>query len=253
MDGRDRPDHDNPGFRAKTPHTARAGTPRARTATRRRRGTRRSNIRANGRSATRSPAAWWRDWLMAAPRLRRTSRTTMRRGRQADPGKITRPEAGGGNQHQHRAELRHRSRRVQRDPYPTFARLRSTCPIAYVPQLGSTLLTRRDDIFVCEEIDVFHSRPAGRPDEPAHGPQHDARTAGASGRARSSSFRLAQDGGHGGRSFRPMPTGSDGSRKAPPRELCESFCAAVLRGVPEEHHRPHQHRATRIWMPGRRR
>ncbi len=50
----------------------------------------------------------------------------------------------------------------KRDPYPTFARLRSTCPIAYVPQLGSTLFTRRDDIFVCEKnIDVFSSHQPG--------------------------------------------------------------------------------------------
>jgi cytochrome P450 len=45
-----------------------------------------------------------------------------------------------------------------RDPYPTFVRLRSDAPIAYVPQLGSTLFTRRDDIFVCEKnIEVFSS------------------------------------------------------------------------------------------------
>jgi cytochrome P450 len=51
----------------------------------------------------------------------------------------------------------------KRDPYPAFARLRSNHPIAHVPQLGSTLFTRRDDIFVCEKnIDVFSShQPAG--------------------------------------------------------------------------------------------
>lgn len=44
------------------------------------------------------------------------------------------------------------------DPYPTLARMRAEAPIAYVPQLGSTLFTRRDDIFVCEKmIDVFSS------------------------------------------------------------------------------------------------
>lgn len=44
------------------------------------------------------------------------------------------------------------------DPYPTLARMRSKAPIAYVPQLGSTLFTRRDDIFSCEKmIDVFSS------------------------------------------------------------------------------------------------
>ena len=50
-----------------------------------------------------------------------------------------------------------------RDPYPALARMRREAPIAYVPQLGSTLLTRRDDIFVSEKrIDVFSSdQPAG--------------------------------------------------------------------------------------------
>ena len=45
-----------------------------------------------------------------------------------------------------------------RDPYPVLARMRREAPIAFVPQLGSTLLTRRDDIFVSEKrIDVFSS------------------------------------------------------------------------------------------------
>lgn len=45
-----------------------------------------------------------------------------------------------------------------RDPYPTLARLRAEAPIAFVPQLGSTLFSRRDDIFVSEKIiDVFSS------------------------------------------------------------------------------------------------
>src|SRR5436853_2140832 len=50
-----------------------------------------------------------------------------------------------------------------RDPYPTFAAMRREAPICCVPQLGSTLFTRRDDIFVCEKrIDVFSShQPAG--------------------------------------------------------------------------------------------
>ena len=49
------------------------------------------------------------------------------------------------------------------DPYPALARLRAEAPIAFVPQLGSTLFTRRDDIFTCEKIiDVFSShQPAG--------------------------------------------------------------------------------------------
>ena len=49
------------------------------------------------------------------------------------------------------------------DPYPTFTRLRKEAPIAFVPQLGSTLLCSRDDIFVSEkQIDVFSShQPQG--------------------------------------------------------------------------------------------
>jgi hypothetical protein len=49
------------------------------------------------------------------------------------------------------------------DPYPALAQMRRKAPICFVPQLGSTLLTRRDDIFVSEKrIDVFSShQPAG--------------------------------------------------------------------------------------------
>jgi cytochrome P450 len=49
------------------------------------------------------------------------------------------------------------------DPYPTLARIRKEAPIAFVPQLGSTLLCSRDDIFVSEkQIDVFSShQPQG--------------------------------------------------------------------------------------------
>jgi len=49
------------------------------------------------------------------------------------------------------------------DPYPALAEMRREAPICFVPQLGSTLLTRRDDIFVSEKrIDVFSSdQPAG--------------------------------------------------------------------------------------------
>jgi cytochrome P450 len=44
------------------------------------------------------------------------------------------------------------------DPYPDLARLRKQAPIAFVPQLGSTIFTRRDDIFSQEKrIDVFSS------------------------------------------------------------------------------------------------
>src|SRR6516165_1064989 len=44
------------------------------------------------------------------------------------------------------------------DPYPDLARMRKEAPIAFVPQLGSTIFTRRDDIFTQEKrIDVFSS------------------------------------------------------------------------------------------------
>src|SRR3954468_12257306 len=49
------------------------------------------------------------------------------------------------------------------DPYPALAKMRAEAPIAFVPQLGSTGFTRRDDIFSQEKrIDVFSShQPAG--------------------------------------------------------------------------------------------
>jgi cytochrome P450 len=49
------------------------------------------------------------------------------------------------------------------DPYPDLARMRREAPIAFVPQLGATLFTRRDDIFTCEKnIEVFSShQPEG--------------------------------------------------------------------------------------------
>ena len=49
------------------------------------------------------------------------------------------------------------------DPYPDLARMRKQAPIAFVPQLGSTVFTRRDDIFSQEKrIDLFSShQPAG--------------------------------------------------------------------------------------------
>jgi len=49
------------------------------------------------------------------------------------------------------------------DPYPDLARMRRQAPIAFVPQLGSTVFTRRDDIFTQEKrTDVFSShQPAG--------------------------------------------------------------------------------------------
>ena len=44
------------------------------------------------------------------------------------------------------------------DPYPDLARMRAEAPIAHVPELGATLLTRRADIFELEKkIEVFSS------------------------------------------------------------------------------------------------
>ena len=54
------------------------------------------------------------------------------------------------------------------DPYPALARMRKEAPIAFVPQLGSTVFTRRDDIFIPGKA---HRRvllaPAFGPDEHA--------------------------------------------------------------------------------------
>ncbi len=48
------------------------------------------------------------------------------------------------------------------DPYPTLARMRRDTPVAYVPQLDGTLLTRRDDIAAMEKrIDVLSSDQPG--------------------------------------------------------------------------------------------
>jgi cytochrome P450 len=49
------------------------------------------------------------------------------------------------------------------DPYPDLKAMRSAAPLVYVPQLGATLITRRDDIFENEKIiDVFSSdQPEG--------------------------------------------------------------------------------------------
>jgi len=48
------------------------------------------------------------------------------------------------------------------DPYPDLKVMRNEMPLAYVPQLGATLMTRRDDIFVNEKkIDIFSSLQPG--------------------------------------------------------------------------------------------
>jgi cytochrome P450 len=48
------------------------------------------------------------------------------------------------------------------DPYPDLARMRKEAPIAFVPQLGSTIFTRRNDIYSQEKrIDLFSSHQPG--------------------------------------------------------------------------------------------
>lgn len=48
------------------------------------------------------------------------------------------------------------------DPYPDLKAMRESAPIAYVPQLGATLFTKRDDIAVCEKnVEVFSSDQPG--------------------------------------------------------------------------------------------
>lgn len=48
------------------------------------------------------------------------------------------------------------------DPYPDLARMRAEAPVCFVPQLGSILFTRRDDISECEKnISVFSSDQPG--------------------------------------------------------------------------------------------
>ena len=45
-----------------------------------------------------------------------------------------------------------------RDPYPTLAVLRRDAPIAYVPELNAILMSKWDDVFICEKnIAVFSS------------------------------------------------------------------------------------------------
>lgn len=49
------------------------------------------------------------------------------------------------------------------DPYPVLAQMQRDCPVAHVPQLGATLITRRDDVFRYEKmVDIFSShQPQG--------------------------------------------------------------------------------------------
>jgi len=118
--------------------------------------------------------------------------------------------------------------------------MRREAPVAFVPQLGSTIFTRRDDIFSQEKrTDVFSShQPAGlmntlmghnmmRRDGDAHMSERAAMFPAVS---------RAQFATHGSGSFRPMPTASSiNSRRAPRRSLQGVRAAAVGR-MPEGHH-----------------
>ncbi len=50
-----------------------------------------------------------------------------------------------------------------KDPYPVLAQMRKNAPICFVPEFNATLITRRDDIFVCEKnVAIFSSdQPEG--------------------------------------------------------------------------------------------
>ncbi len=45
-----------------------------------------------------------------------------------------------------------------KDPYPVLSQLRDTAPISFVPQLNAILMSKHEDIFVCEKnISIFSS------------------------------------------------------------------------------------------------
>ena len=48
------------------------------------------------------------------------------------------------------------------DPYPILSHMRAETPICFVPEMGATLFTRRDDIHTCEKnVAVFSSDQPG--------------------------------------------------------------------------------------------
>ena len=132
------------------------------------------------------------------------------------------------------------------DPYPDLARLRREAPIAFVPQLGSTLLCARDDIFVSEkQIDVFSShQPQGLMNKlmghnmmRKDGDAHHGRTQG------DLSGDLAEDSEIAlGRAI-SGPCGPHPRRAGWRRHgrFRAGLCAAVLGRMPEDDHRAHQH------------
>ena len=135
--------------------------------------------------------------------------------------------------------------------------MRREAPIAFVPQLGSTLLTRRDDIFVSEKrIDVFSLAPARRPDDQADGPQHDAQgRRGAHGGALDLLSRRVAEGG--ARALARRIPGACGSHsrwaragRAAPTCWRSSRCRSRASASSRSPASPTS--ATRTWMPGRR-
>ena len=130
------------------------------------------------------------------------------------------------------------------DPYPTLARMRKEAPIAFVPQLGSTLLCNRDDIFVSEkQIDVFSShQPEGlmnklmghnmmRKDGDAHMNERKAIFPAVSPKTVSHWTALFA----GTRAASSM---IDAGRRV---DFVQALRAAVLGRMPEIDHRAHQH------------
>ncbi len=100
------------------------------------------------------------------------------------------------------------------DPYPSLARMRKDAPIAFVPQLGATLLTRRDDIASMEKrIDVLSSdQPAGLMNRLMG--QNMMRKDGA---AHAAERNVYYSGTRAGGRRRPLEAGVPGAREPDPR------------------------------------
>ena len=124
--------------------------------------------------------------------------------------------------------------------------MRKQAPIAFVPQLGSTVFTRRDDIFTQEKrIDVFSShQPAGlmntlmghnmmRKDGEAHMSERAAMFPSVSPRTVRDTWRR-QFQAHADRIL-------DELAPRRPRRPLQGVRAAAVGRMPEGRHRPHQH------------
>ena len=124
--------------------------------------------------------------------------------------------------------------------------MRKEAPIAFVPQLGSTIFTRRDDIFTQEKrIDVFSShQPAGlmnvlmghnmmRKDGEAHMSERAAMFPSVSPRTVRDTW-LKKFQAHAERILDELaPRGE--------RRSLQGAGAAAVGRMPEGHHRAHQH------------